>query len=354
MNIKRLSLTLFCLLQTATAISAETTESCLASVSLPETVELALVVAGMTPLARDNNNVINREGAYFEAVEEHFGEHADHPLIAALGADFNLPRLVGNAADFGFDQTGELIEVDNSGSLWGDSENDLFRLHIALIADFARQSGFRKFFSNHQTVYRELVDRTDAAIDIERMRCWLEANFTAVPGKSYVHVSPLMANFHWTTLYKPEHRLWVSGAPASGLDDELDRMLYGRAIFTELDHPFVNPVTAQHSSAVEAAFEKSGIWLTERAGEYYPSGELQFNEYMTFAVFLMFAADHLTMPDFEELKEDVVSMMAERRGFIAFEAFAEEALLRYRSDGAIAEALIPALIEWCTTLANSQ
>lgn len=87
--------------------------------------------------------------------------------------------------------------------------------------------------------------------------------------------------------------------------------------------------------------------VTDRAREYYPSGELQFNEYMTFAVFLMFAADHLSAPAFAELKDDVVSMMVKRRGFPAFEFFADEALDRYGNDEDIAETLIPSLIEWC-------
>jgi hypothetical protein len=322
-------------------------------VSLPETVELALIIAGVSQLARDNNNAIDRSGSYFADVEEYFATHSKHPIFVALGADFNLPRLAGNAADFDFDENDQLVEVDTSGSLWRDAENDLFRRYLALIADFARVSSFREFYSDHQFTYRELVDRTDAATDIERMRCWLESQFTVVPGGSRVYVSPLMGNFHWTTLYKPEHRLWVSGAPLQTLGDEFGRMRYARVIFTELDHPFVNPVTAEHKEAVEAAFGRHESWVTDNAQNYYPSGELQFNEYMTFAVFLMFAADHLPPADFARLREGVITMMVERRGFLAFEAFSDEAVERYRNDDVIAEALVPAMIRWCATYGNN-
>lgn len=349
MKIHRLALLFLLSVRAVPAISVETPNSCLASVSLPETVELALIIAGISQLARDNNNAIDRTGSYFADVEAYFAAHSEHPVFAALGADFNLPRLAGNAADFGFDENDRLVEVDSSGSLWHDAENDLFRRYLPLIADFANVSRFREFYSDHQSAYRELVDRTDAASDIERMRCWLESQFTTVPGGSRVYVSPLMANFHWTTLYKPEHRLWVSSAPLQTVDDELTRMRYARVIFTELDHPFVNPVTAQYKQAVEAAFEQSETWVTDNARSNYPSGELQFNEYMTFAVFLMFAADHLSPADFARLREEVISMMAERRGFLAFEAFNDEALRRYRHDGVITETLIPSMIRWCAT-----
>lgn len=88
------------------------------SVELPERVELAMIVAVISDLDPDGQ-MIRPNGPYVEAVEARFSSYADHAVFDALGADFNLPRLAGNAADFAFNEDGDLIETDGTGSIWG-------------------------------------------------------------------------------------------------------------------------------------------------------------------------------------------------------------------------------------------
>jgi hypothetical protein len=70
------------------------------------------------------------------------------------------------------------------------------------------------------------------------------------------------------------------------------------------------------------------------------------NEYMTWAVFLLYAAERLSADDFVRLKEQTVSIMKKGRGFRAFDVFADKAIsLRKTSERKI-EAMIPDLIAW--------
>lgn len=314
-------------------------------IGLPEPVELAMVVAAISPLDRDGAT-LDREGAYFESVEAHFGAYRDHPLFDALGAEFNLPRLAGNAADFAFGESGELIETDSSGSLWGDREGDLFRNNLELLEHFARESGFRDFYAASRAVYAAGAQAMASQIDTAAMTTWLHDNFSERPGAIEVIVSPLIGGLNWTTLNEPQTRIWLgppSGEAAEALGD-YERVLASVQIFTELDHSYVNPVTARHLGNVQASFGDIAFWADERGAGAYPSAELQFNEYMTWAVFLMYAADQLGPADYERLEALVVSYMVDNRGFIRFQPFARRALSLYRS-GMDGEAVVIAMAD---------
>jgi hypothetical protein len=326
-----------------------------AFVSLPPTVELALVVASLTDLGRDGSRQIDRGTPYYSAVEAHFSAYADMSAVADLPEGFNLPRLVGNAADFAFDRSGRIVEVDRSGSLWKDAEGDLFRRMHQDLETFAQASGFLSFYEKHRDDYAALIRATHEMVDPHDMRAWLEAEFAARPGPARVFVSPLMASFHWTTLYKSEQRIWlkapdpavVAGASA------LDRMRFGRSVFTEVDHAYVNPVAGTMEADIAGAFGQTARWATAQAAENYPTSELQFNEYMTWAVFLLYAADRLTADEFIRLKKETVSIMVRGRGFRAFDVFADKVIeLRSASERKV-EAMIPDLIAWCRDSADT-
>lgn len=318
------------------------------SFEAPETVELAMVVTMLSELDPGGQSV-QRSGPYAEAVTAHFAPHTDHPLFEALGDSFNLPRLAGNAADFAFNEEGQIIEIDDTGSLWGDTDGDLFRRHLALLQDFADQSDFLAFYEAQQPVYNAALSDLQAQTDSAGMTAWLEDNFTARPGPMRIIVSPLIDGFNWGTLFKPQTRIWVAppvgGTPASEKSD-YDRVNDGYSVFTELDHSYVNPATTLILDQVEPGFSQLDEWAGQGTGaRAYATAELQFNEYMTWAVYLMYAADQLPAEAFGELKEEFVSFMVDRRGFIAFDDFADEALRLFQS-GMTAEETMPVLAAW--------
>lgn len=316
---------------------------------LPETVELAMIVAVVSNLDKDGQSV-RREGDYAEQVLAHFGTHIDHPVFAALGDSFNLPRLAGNAADFAFNKNGEIVEIDASGSIWGDAEGDLFRRYLPLLKDFAETSDFLNFYESQRSVYEGGLEAMRARTDSAPMSNWLEANFTARPGPMQIIVSPLIGGHNWTTLFKPQTRIWVRPPDASedlSQMSDYDRVKHASWVFTELDHSFVNPATKEILSQVEPGFHNLDVWTrTGSSAQDYASAELQFNEYMTWAVYLMFAVDQLPAEDFATLKQDIVSVMVEGRGFVAFEIFAETAVRFYSEEGLTAEQIMPMMAAW--------
>lgn len=319
-----------------------------AVIAVPETVELAFIVAALSELDRERGGQIDRATPYFRAVEAHFRPFADMPAIADLPADFNLPRLAGNAADFAFDEDGRIVEVDRSGSLWGDTSGDRFRAMRDELERFAQASGFREFYAAHQPTYAAGINATAELIDLADMTRWLNDEFSARPGTARVYVSPLTQGLHWTTLYKPEQRIWIKAPDADEVENAsaLERMRYARTVFTEIDHAYVNPTTAAMPVAdVEAAFGNIDHWADGEA-VYYSSAALQFNEYMTWAVFLIYAQERLEPSDFEALYAGVTGLMVRNRGFIAFEALASEALQQRRTSGLTAEALMPVMLDW--------
>ena len=314
-------------------------------VSVSETVELAMVVAALKERSRTGRRQTRAEGPYVSAVLSHFGPHVDHPAVLRLSDDFNLPRLAGNAADFEFSATGELVEIDGSGSIWKDQEGDLFRRLREELEDFAMASDFRSFYAEHAELYAGLVDATVRMMEPEDMRSWLQTEFSARPGPVRIFVSPLIGGLNWTTLYKPTQRIWVS-APSPDHASNLDRVRAGRRVFTEMDHGYVNPATAPWATEIAIAFSDTERWATEAAAQSYPTAQLRFDEYMTWATFLLYARDRLSEEEYAALAPDHVAFMEERRGFSSFGAFVERAMeLAAESDDRV-ESLIPAMIEW--------
>lgn len=320
-----------------------------AAVVLPETVELALLVAALTPLGLDTGTSIDRTSAYFRDVEAHFGGFRAHPAVEALGSDFSLPRLAGNAADYAFDESGNLVRVDSSGALWQDAEGDLFTRNASALADFAQVTQFRSFYSAHRPLYAGLIRDLEDAAGPGAQRTWLEANFSARPRPSQVIVSPLLSGHHWTTLFKPTPRIWLSPPRPEELTSQEARLGYARKLFTEVSHQYVNPLTDSLGEAAAHAMADPAVWRHPDAGGY-DSSVLRFNEYMTWAAFLLFASDHFDAPSaepFEALLGDISDFMVTRRGFVAFEPFAREALRKYR-EGASGEEVQRAMVAWAT------
>ena len=315
---------------------------------ISKTVELALVIASLTSFDLETNNSINRADDYFIAVENHFKSFKDHPVIRKLSASLNLPRLVGNAADFSFNQDGQLIRFDTTASLWGDEKNNLFITNLDLIQDFATKSDFLGFFASQNDLYTQLIETTNEIANPTEMVNWLKSNFSVEPKPIVVFISPLMSGYHWTTLYKDEQRIWMNPPRIENMEgwNDLRKMKYNRMIFTELDHGYVNPVTAKNLVLVQKAFSKLDIWGNEGAIKGYRRAELIFNEYMTWSVFLLYANDKLHSDDFEEIESSIVTFMEERRGFIRFGDFSKESLKLYRMGNKTVETILVEMIKW--------
>ncbi|MEQ7154523.1 hypothetical protein [Brevundimonas aurifodinae] len=310
-----------------------------AEVVVHRPTELAWILAGLSPLDR-GGNALNRDTAYWRAAETWFGAFQDHPAVTALGDDFNLPRLIGNAANYTMNAQGDLTRSPGSRAMWDDPAGDLFSRHRDLIASFGLESRALAFFDAQRDTLEESRSTLAGAVELADMQSWLEVQFVARPGAMTVFVSPVTGGWNFTNLDPETPRLWVPAAtrPAT----PYDRFRIVRAIFTEMDHNYVNPATARLGPSAFGFMTEANGWATPEAWSNYGTAELIINEYMTFSAFLAYAQDRLAGEDLARTETETRRLM-ERRGFIRFARFAD-AVSGERRRGVNLEALYPAVM----------
>lgn len=305
-----------------------------------EPTELAWILAGLSPLGRGGDS-LNRDTPYWEAAETWFAPFVQHPAVITLGADFNLPRLIGNAANYSFSDRDTLLRTPNSRQMWGDARGDLFTRRRREIEEFARESRARTFLSEQRATFDAVRATLAAAVDLADMQAWLETQFSARPAPMQVFVSPVTGGFNFTNLDPVTPRLWVPAVDPAQTD--YARFSVVRSIFTEMDHNYVNPITAGLGRSAFAFMTQANGWASAEAWSDYTSAELVVNEYMTFAAFLAYAQDRISGDDLVRT-ETATRRMMERRGFLRFGEFAD-VVTRERKRFARLEALYPVVLE---------
>jgi hypothetical protein len=136
----------------------------------------------------------------------------------------------------------------------------------------------------------------------------------------------------------------------SGTSDAVKKVTVQRILFTEIDHAFVNPVTERHRNAVNAAFANRAKWTTD-SSSFYDSPVAVFNEYVTWAAFLLFAEPQLNEQDFAVVRQMTVELMVNSRRFQRFGSFATKLLQLYeeRTAGTTVAELYPQIIAWAAS-----
>jgi len=94
----------------------------------------------------------------------------DDPLLAGLGADFNLPRLIGNAANFRFDPEGDLRLVPGSRPMWDDADGDVFTRLRSDMEWFVKRSRTRGFLQTQADTLRQVRATYAANVDVGDMQ----------------------------------------------------------------------------------------------------------------------------------------------------------------------------------------
>lgn len=322
-------------------------------VLVPEVYELANVAIAITDHGRTAPYVVLREGAYHERVLEHFAPHSEHPLVRAIGpliaASYrNYYGFRENAFSYRLEGA-RLVHEGRYESVW--RHPDLFAEQLALVEDFAAASGFREFYDAERSTYDDQIARYRELVDLAGMAGWLHSRFPDQRIDVYTVVfSPLIQGSHSTGNFEVDGRreavMFIAGPdlPVADADDAVRVGLHERIVFTEIDHNYVNPVTDRFRREVDRVF---GDWRAWNTGDGYASPYLTFNEYMTWAVFTLYAADAYDDDTFREVVERSERLMEGRRGFVRFRAFDHELLRLYRETGAATvRELYPAILEW--------
>jgi hypothetical protein len=317
-------------------------------VEIPEIFELANIAIAISEEGFKIPGRVRKHGDYYNRVIEHFARFRNHPLIKNPDLHYNFTyQFRDNSICYAFE--GDKIV---HGKLYTNVRwPNFFARHIALVEDFAKVSNFRKFYSDNLPHYEEQVRLYRQKIPIRKMWTWLEERFPARHDCYKVIFSPLLGSSHETRSPSSggfrETIMFVSGPGESmATFDKIEQGCLSRVVFSEIAHNYVNPVTANHVDAVNEAFADIDKW-NKQAG--YRSAEGTFLEYMTWAVFVLYAYDNYHEQDFEIIvKKSAVDKMVEDRKFVRFKEFAEELLRLYR-DGEQRQKipdLYPAILDW--------
>jgi hypothetical protein len=328
----------------------------------PEAYELANILVVLTNWGRtDKAGNFFLKTDYAGEVFDHFDQYTGHPIFESLNqidlSKFdNLVGLRENSFAFYFE--GDTLRKYPFFGKYRDSDwvPPLWDEHREQIEDFARVSGYRAFYAAHRDFYKAQIADLDRTVDLRRIRAWLEREFPLVSYESYyIMLSPLTRGQHsLADMFGRDMNqlLAVVAGPRFGEVSRLDpKVTLTRMVFTEIDHAYVNPDSfLRHGERINTVLKDHIDYWRGQKGGSYRTPESLFNEMMTWAVFLLYAKEHL--PDqFQETELETVRRMEERRGFPRFGEFYRELQARYdqREENQRVTDLVEGLISWMET-----
>jgi len=213
------------------------------------------------------------------------------------------------------------------------------------LESFSMKAGFRRFFAAHRKFYASLEERYRQRTNIKRMWHWLEQRFPLRVDSYRVLISPLVYRFHTTGGNGADGFTEIVMA-MSAPDKSTDCVQLERAVFTEIDENYANPVSAKHLEEIRAGVGDKRRWATEAALHYYSSEKDVFTEYLTWALFLLYARDEYSAEQQEQARQLVNGKMRQR-GFLLFSEFGEMLLKLYPAHGnAPIESYYPQILDW--------
>ncbi|RZL03723.1 MAG: DUF4932 domain-containing protein [Hymenobacter sp.] len=323
------------------------------AVRFHEAYELSNIILALTPYGQSDPFEVYKNSRYYREVRAYFAPYAQHPLLQQ--ANYSRKEwdkylaFRTDAYAYGFDAQGQLTRAfafNAQGSVRP------FEELLPQVSDFARVSGFRDFYRRHQPYYDSLTVAYRQSQRLPEVVAFLAAELGPAQDASQyaVVLSPLVYRMscHRDVQHVPTDFATIPEYLLSGdlqkQPSPADVLTGIHALFTETDHGFVNPTTSAHGPQVRAAFEVKK-W---DAGSGYEKGDFDtFNEYMTWAVYDLFAYRYF--PQQAPLVCQNWAMQNESRGFIASRLFGDKLrqLYDHRKRGQTVRDLYPAMLAWC-------
>ena len=320
--------------------------------------ELAIVLTAVA--FRDSTiryHPLRRRPAYYTEVIEHFSPYASHPVFKAVGLDTDSMagyiNLRNSSYRWRLCKSG-WCQDDFLGRWSGRDQSDVFAENIELIQDFAEASGFLRFYEKHRPYYEELVRLYESRVDLGGMIGWLTREFGGKYQAYTILFSPLVLGNQATTRKTGEAfgQVFMIVDPPLQTEDMAKALNSFKWVFTELDHNFVDPHSDRHEEKINAVFSDRQFWTAGGQSEGYSSPMAVFNEYMTWAVYLLYVDDHFDEETSREHAAAVIEFMEGRRGFPVFGDFVAQLDVERGQAGAPISALYPKLLDWAEGIAG--
>lgn len=340
---------------------------------IPEPYELANIIWTISP-SGERATDLYKDGDYYKKVIDHFQKYKSHPVFKQL--DFPDSLYADKYYDFRENSFAFNFKDPEAGSAdtkllfngpyyyaYGQelADSSLFGKLKPLVEDFAKQSGFRKFYANNLSYYQKGIQRQKELLPVNNMWQWLEKEF---PGRKYqsyrIVFSPLIGGSHSTQQYSRYHEdkwfsevvMFICGTDRydkmNDLNEKQKEGLMSGIVFTEIDHNYVNPATNKYRKRIDSIMSNREVWAKKSLGsDFYSSTVSVFNEYMTHALFCLYILDNYDSVTANLVISRRESLMVDRRNFIRFKEFNQE-LIRLRKekkDMKVIE-LYPFILDW--------
>ena len=320
-------------------------------VRLSETYELANIILALTDYGKTDPWEVSQSSDYYREVRQYFDPYSQHPLLAKVNYSRkeweNYLSFRTDSYAFAFDANNRLVRTVPFSANKGFNP---FEEQLALIEDFAKTSRFRTFYQRHLPYFQGIASSYLASQRYPEMRQFLEEELGKQPHlTSYAIVfSPLVGRMNCHRVVQgvgtdfitlPDFIL--SGKTVQAASEE--EIASGtHMLFTELDHAFVNPLSAKYQNLIKANFSNQ-VW--DKGSGYETDSLATFNEYMTWGIY-----DLYVQRFFPTVAEKVSLAWAKQnatRGFHASVLFNEELskMYRRRKRGQTIADLYPAFIK---------
>lgn len=328
------------------------------NITVPKVQELFHIICAITQQGINDSDMINHDGAYYKAVLKQFLPYANEPLVLAINKELKgglfygsrYARLKMDACGFYFSEN-KIVKDSTYPQLNWDNKNYL-EAFTQQLEEFAIKTEFQKFYQQHQLYYDTLINLMQAQMPVNKMWHWLEQRFTAQYDNYWITFSPLANGQHSTNRFEAngfkQCVMFICGPFEDSLfSPNIQEGLMSKVAFTEIDHNYVNPVTDSFKTMVNDIFSNRGKWTAGKSSNGYKSPVAVFNEYMTYATFVLYVHDNFSPTDFEKLYQRITNQMVNGRGFIKFKLFADCLLKLYlqQPQPSLISEIYPTLLE---------
>ncbi|MCU0432441.1 MAG: DUF4932 domain-containing protein [Bacteroidia bacterium] len=321
---------------------------------VPEVYELTNILLSLTPHCRRTPGLLDMDKPYYKEVQQHFAQFEGSPLVDALSKamdedpDMYLSfRNSGFGYMFKFDELVETPDYKNFNGRLGIRD---FKLQIE---DFAKRSGFRRFYAKHKEYYGQLVAAQNQWVNLKDMKSWLEQRYPNRFNAYRVVLSPLAGNQYNVNTFESnkfsEAVMFVYAfdpAVARKESAAVTRYKLWQIVFNEIAKAYIQPVTDTQTASLNTSVKNVKQWNT---GSDYHTPYETFNVYMTNALLALYMNDHMNATDFTATYTLLRGRMENERGFVQFGTFADEMLAQHRKGVTDANTLHSQMMSWMQT-----
>lgn len=324
---------------------------------IPKGFELVNIIIALSNIGQTDDNLVLKNTKYYNDVLSHFKNYKNHPIVTFLNTRFsehNRHAIYFDARNWAFryNVEGNVIMPDKvypeqwGQNFWTGQKN--------LLQDFAIKSDFESFYNAHKDYYDHLILLEKKYAPVEKMWRWLEDEFPIKYQSYKVIFSPLINGAHNTDRYSANGFSEVINFVSSTekIKETQPGLMEGLMcgiVFTEIDHNYVNPVSDLHKEDINEIFSDRSKW-TDTNGDASNYGDplAVFNEYMTHALYCLYASFNYSPDDFKIINAAREDLMVIHRKFIRFKAFNEKLSELYlsRKDGEKVADLYPKILSW--------